>query len=64
MHDGPQDVLIDAYPKGEFWQDLLKVTGGLTDEKLARLVIRASAPCQPQMQKQGVRFQQPLSGLI
>ena len=32
MHDAPQDVLVDAYPEEEFWQDLLKVTGGLTDE--------------------------------
>ena len=42
MHDRPQDVLIEAYPEEEYWQDLLSVTGGLTDETLARLVIRAS----------------------
>jgi tricarballylate dehydrogenase len=42
MHDAPQDVLTEAYPEEEFWQDLLKVTGGLTDEALARLVIRES----------------------
>ena len=28
MHDAPQDVLVDAYPEEEYWQDLLKVTGG------------------------------------
>ena len=28
MHDAPQDVLTEAYPEEEFWQDLLKVTGG------------------------------------
>ncbi len=28
MHDAPQDVLIEAYPEEEYWQDLLKVTGG------------------------------------
>ena len=33
MHDAPQDVLVDAYPEEEYWQDLLKVTGGLTDER-------------------------------
>jgi tricarballylate dehydrogenase len=43
MHDAPQDVLTEAYPEEEFWQDLLKVTGGATDEALARLVIRASS---------------------
>ena len=40
MHEGPLDALTDAYPEEEYWQDLLKVTGGLTDETLARLTIR------------------------
>ncbi len=64
MHDAPQDVLVEAYPEEEFWQDLLKVTGGLTDEKLARLVIRHSASCRPWMFKHGVRFQPSLSGAL
>ena len=37
MHDATQDVLVDAYPEEEYWQDLLKVPGGRTDERLARL---------------------------
>ncbi|WP_322060621.1 FAD-dependent tricarballylate dehydrogenase TcuA [Paraburkholderia sp. J63] len=64
MHDAPQDVLVDAYPEEEYWQDLLKVTGGITNEALARLVIRASSHCRPWMQKHGVRFQPPLSGAL
>jgi tricarballylate dehydrogenase len=64
MHDAPQDVLMDAYPEEEFWQDLLKVTGGQTDEKLARLVIRASATCRPWMRRHGVHFQPSLSGAL
>ncbi|SAK87494.1 tricarballylate dehydrogenase [Caballeronia terrestris] len=64
MHDAPQDVLIDAYPEEEYWQDLLKVTGGITNERLARLVIRESSTCRPWMQKHGVRFQPPLSGAL
>jgi tricarballylate dehydrogenase len=64
MHDGPQDVLIDAYPEEEFWQDLLKVTGGATDEKLARLAIRASSNCRDWMRKHGVHFQPSLSGTL
>jgi len=64
MHDGPQDVLVDAYPEEEYWQDLLKVTGGITNEHLARLTIRASSNCRPWMQKHGVRFQPPLSGAL
>nr|WP_310420189.1 FAD-dependent tricarballylate dehydrogenase TcuA [Mycoplana sp. BE70] len=64
MHDAPQDVLVDAYPEEEFWQDLLKVTGGETNEHLARLAIRASSTCRDWMRKHGVRFQPPLSGAL
>ena len=64
MHDAPQDVLIEAYSEEEFWQDLLRVTGGLTNEHLARLVIRSSATCRPWMRRHGVRFQPSLSGAL
>jgi tricarballylate dehydrogenase len=64
MHDAPQDVLVDAYPEEEYWQDLLKVTGGLTDEALARLAIRHSSRCRPWMRRHGVHFQPPLSGAL
>jgi tricarballylate dehydrogenase len=64
MHDAPQDVLVDAYPEEEFWQDLLKVTAGKTNEALARLVIRASGTCRPWMVRHGVRFQPSLSGAL
>jgi tricarballylate dehydrogenase len=64
MHDAPQDVLVEAYPEEEFWQDLLKVTGGITNEHLARLVIRASATCRPWMRSHGVNFQPSLSGAL
>ena len=64
MHDAPQDVLVDAYPEEEFWQDLLKVTGGRTDEQLARLVIRASSSCRGWMHRHGVRFQPSLAGTL
>jgi tricarballylate dehydrogenase len=64
MHDAPQDVLVDAYPEEEYWQDLLKVTGGITNEKLARMVIRESSTCRPWMEKHGVRFQPSLSGTL
>ncbi|WP_454725759.1 MULTISPECIES: FAD-dependent tricarballylate dehydrogenase TcuA [Cupriavidus] len=64
MHDAPQDVLVEAYPEEEYWQDLLKVTGGITDEHLARLTIRASSTCRDWMRKHGVHFQPPLSGAL
>ena len=64
MHDAPQDVLTEAYPEDEYWQDLLKVTGGLTDEPLARLAIRESSSCRDWMHHHGVRFQTSLSGTL
>ena len=64
MHDAPQDVLVEAYPEEEYWQDLLKVTGGLTNERLARMVIRASSTCRDWMRGHGVHFQPPLSGAL
>ena len=64
MHDAPQDVLVEAYPEEEYWQDLLKVTGGQTNEQLARLVIRASSHCRDWMRSHGVHFQPALSGAL
>ena len=64
MHDAPQDVLTDAYTEEEFWQDLRKVTGGRTDEALARLVIRQSHHCRSWMRHHGVHFQPSLSGTL
>jgi tricarballylate dehydrogenase len=60
MHDAPADVLSDSYPEDEYWQDLLKVTGGQTNEKLARMTIRHTATCREWMIRHGVRFQPPL----
>jgi tricarballylate dehydrogenase len=64
MHDSPQDVLVEAYPEEEFWQDLLKVTGGATNEHLARVTIRATSTCRAWMYKHGVRFQPSLAGTL
>jgi len=64
MHDAPQDVLTDAYPEEEYWQDLNKVTGGVTNETLARLAIRDSSRCREWMRRHGVHFQPSLSGTL
>jgi tricarballylate dehydrogenase len=64
MHDAPQDVLTEAYTEEEFWQDLLKVTGGQTTEQMARRAIRESSTCRDWMRKHGVRFQPSLSGTL
>jgi tricarballylate dehydrogenase len=64
MHDAPADVLTEAYPEEEYWNDLLKVTGGETDERLARMTIRGSDASRPWMREHGVRFQPSLSGTL
>ena len=64
MHDAPQDTLTEAYGEEEFWQDLKKVTGGQTDERLARLVVRGSAHCRDWMRRHGVHFQPSLTGTL
>src|SRR5258708_28010353 len=62
MHMAPIDVLTDTYPEEEYWDDLVKVTGGLTDEKLARMAIRHPQQHVPWMRQHGVRFHAPLGG--
>lgn len=64
MHAGPLPPLTGAYPEQEYWDDLLKVTGGLTDEKLARMTIRGTESHVPWMVRHGVRFQAPLGGTL
>jgi tricarballylate dehydrogenase len=64
MHDAPTDTLTEAYPEEEYWQDLVKVTGGETDERLARHTIRTSSTCAPWMVENGVRFQPSLGGTL
>lgn len=64
MHQGPMSPLTDAYHEDEYFDDLMLVTKGKTDETLARMTIRASEECLPWMQAHGVRFQPSLSGTL
>ncbi|WP_170327641.1 FAD-dependent tricarballylate dehydrogenase TcuA [Ruegeria arenilitoris] len=64
MHASPLGPLIEEYSEDEYLSDLLKVTGGKTDEHLARLAIRTSEECLPWMEEHGVRFQPSLSGTL
>ena len=64
MHDRPTAQLTGAYPEQEYWEDLLRVTGGNTDETLARLTIRGSEHAARWMAEHGVRFQPSLGGTI
>lgn len=64
MHDQPAGVLSGAYSEEEYWDDLLRVTGGTTNESLARMVIRESAEVRGWMEERGVRFQPSLTGTL
>ena len=64
MHQGPLSVLTDTYGEPEYFDDLMRVTKGETDEALARMTIADSETCLPWMEKQGVRFQPSLSGTL
>jgi len=63
-HDHATATLSGPYPEDEFFDDLLKVTQGETDERLARLMIRDSKDVLDWIQDQGVRFQPSLGGTL
>jgi tricarballylate dehydrogenase len=64
MHPGPTSYVTGPYTEDEFWDDLWRVTGGETDEVLARLVIQRSADIEAWMIAHGVRWQKPLRGTL
>ena len=64
MHRAATEFVTAAYEEEEFWQDLLGVTGGATDERLARVVIRESESLGDWMPANGVRWQKPLRGTL
>ncbi len=63
-HDTGNGILTGPYPVDEYWHDLLRVTGGQTDEHLARLTLDRSKELWDWHQQQGVRFQPSLSGTL
>lgn len=64
LHPAPTDVLTESYLEEEYWDDLLRVTGGRTDEALARMTIRASQHAPGFLRDCGVVFQPSLSGTL
>ena len=63
-HDAATDILTGPYTEQEFWEDLLRVTGGQTDEPLARFMIRESKDILDWIVEQGVRWQPSLGGTL
>ena len=64
VHDSPTDVLTGPYTEEECWDDLIRITGGKTNEDLARFTLRESANVGVWMEEHGCRFQAPLRGTL
>ena len=63
-HEEPTETLVESYPLAEFYNDLLKVTKGETDEELATLMIKKSFHLLHWMNHHGIYFQQSISGTL
>jgi tricarballylate dehydrogenase len=63
-HDAATDILTGPYTEEEFWDDLLRLTGGQTDEELARHMIKESKDILNWIVEQGVRWQPSLGGTL
>jgi tricarballylate dehydrogenase len=63
-HDSATGTLTGPYTEDEFWDDLLRITEGHTDEQLARFMIRESKEVLHWIVDQGVRFQPSLEGTL
>jgi len=64
MHEAPTDVLTDAYSFEEYFDDLMRVTRGITNRELASLTLEKSAELTEWLGARGVRFQPALSGTL
>lgn len=63
-HDKATETLSGPYSEEEFFEDLLRVTGGNTDKRLSQMMIRESKEMLDWIVEQGVRFQPSLGGTL
>jgi tricarballylate dehydrogenase len=63
-HAAPTEVLTGSYPVEEYYDDLMRVVAGKTDERLARMTIEESARAADWMKAHGVLFQQAIGGTL
>ncbi len=63
-HDAATEILTGPYSEEEFFEDLLRVTEGRTDEALARHMIHESKEMLTWIEEQGVRWQPSLGGTL
>ena len=63
-HDSATETLTGPYSEEEFFDDLWRITGGQTDEPLARHMIRESKEVLVWLGEQGIHFQPSLGGTL
>ncbi|MDF2120287.1 FAD-dependent tricarballylate dehydrogenase TcuA [Roseiarcaceae bacterium H3SJ34-1] len=63
-HDSATETLTGPYSEEEFFDDLLRITGGETNEPLARHMIRESKEVLIWLGEQGIQFQPSLGGTL
>jgi tricarballylate dehydrogenase len=64
LHASANSHLTGPYLEDEFWDDLLRVTGGKTNEELARFTIRESNNLGAWMVRHGAKFQPSMRGTL
>ena len=64
LHEKGNIYLTGPYPEDEFWDDLMRVTKGKTNEELARFIISESNDIGAWMEKHGCRFQPAMRGTL
>lgn len=64
MHDAPHWYVPDRYDAGEFLHELVNVTSGDTNPRLAALLIEQSADIAEWLMDHGVRLQPPGTGVM
>ena len=63
-HDAATAILTGPYTEQEFFDDLLRITGGATDQELAKFMIAESKDILNWIVEQGVRWQPSLGGTL
>lgn len=64
LHDRGNSFLTGPYLEEEFFDDLMHVTGGNTDEEMARFTIRESDNVGAWMTRHGCKFQPSMRGTL
>lgn len=64
LHDKANSHLTGPFLEDEFWDDLYRVTGGKTNEELARVTIRLSKDIGNWMEAHGCMFQPSMRGTL